>query len=130
MRDFRVTVSTSELLAKLRENRDRHGKMYKEAVEGFLKEAKTKLESKLELVGRGVIRDISVSLHPPTDYTSQYETTIGMLEMHQEDTIELDYDEYRCFVEDEWDWLSGWLTSNSRWSNTAATYSSSKKMVI
>ena len=128
MRDFRVTVSTSELLAKLRENRDRHGKMYREAVEGFLQDAKKQLEAKLELVGRGAIKNLSISLTPPSDHTNQYETAIGMMSMHQQDTVELTYDEYLCFVEDEWDWLRGWLVSNNRWSNTAATYSASKKL--
>lgn len=114
-----VTVPTTELLTKLKDNLEEHKKIYAEAVDGFKKHARGKLENVLELCdGR---QDVYIHIDAPKDYSEVYVSAIGMLEMHKDETIELDADTYRHLAEDKWDWMENFLTSNSRYSRTAAT---------
>lgn len=128
--DFEVTIKKGELLGKLRENRDRHVKMCKEANEGFLKKAREELKARLELAEKGCVKRLSITLTPPADHTAEYETAIEMADMHQGDVMVLDAATFRNLVQDEWDWVGGWLSQNRQYSTTASSYSSEKMHLL
>ena len=123
---MKVSVSKDELLAALRVNRERHGKIFTEAREGYIKRAKVAIERRMEELREGRLVSLDFHLAVPTDYTAAYDTAIRMLELHQDKTIELSAEEVRCLVMDEWDWLGNFLAINKAYSNMANDYATSK----
>jgi uncharacterized protein YpuA (DUF1002 family) len=113
---MKVVCNTSELLEKVKQNKDAHIAIVEEAKRGFAKKAQEVLENHLEKLKRGLLKDLRVSLTPPRDHTREYETIIKMLQLHKNTHIELNADEVRMFVEDRWDWTEDFLQTNSAYS--------------
>lgn len=114
-----VVCETTTILQKVMQNREKHAGIVAEAREGFLKKAKEVLEAEMGKLKEGKLKTLSVQLQPPADHTSEYDTVIQMLQLHTEDTITLDADGVRMFVEDKWDWTEAFLGSNAHYSGTA-----------
>jgi hypothetical protein len=113
-----VKVNTAEVLLKVRENYETHKKIVAEAKEGYKKEVEKKLKKSLKEVRSGKIVG-TIHLTAPVDYSKVYETTIRMLELHTESAIELDSQQVRNLVMDEWDWKTSFIGSNALYSDTA-----------
>jgi len=124
-----TTVRKNWLLDKLKENREQHGKCYKEAREGYIEVAQEKLLEKLEKLKEGKVTRLSFKLDVPTDHTSAYDTVIEMLEAHEREEVTLTAMEFRMFVQDEWDWMDSWLVANSHYSNLATGIAKAKGLV-
>lgn len=60
--------------------------------------------------------NLAFKLNVPKDFTKVYDTTIGMLSQHTGETVELNADEYRHLVEDEWDWTREFINTNYAYS--------------
>jgi len=116
-----VTCNREEVLEALKKNRAEHSQIVKEAVAGYLKKAKEAVKAKWDKLEEGKIVALQFSLRVPVDHTAEYNTVIKMLEMHKNETIDLNADEMRQLVEDRWDWTDTFLSSNSLYSQTAAT---------
>lgn len=105
-----VKVSKDELIKKITENRDSHKKLLEEALEGYQKLAVKKLESKIRAVKAGKkVRSITFDI--PQDYSKDYDRALKMLEMSVDKEIELDQNEFRQYVMDEWGWKQQFLMS-------------------
>ena len=115
-----VKVEREKLLDTLRKNRERHAKIVKEAQEGYKTKAIEALRSKLNEFTAGKIAYLQFNLQPPLDQTKQYDTAISMLEWSKDETVELESNEFRKLVMDEWDWMNSFLQSNSMYSTEAA----------
>jgi hypothetical protein len=115
-----VTCKTKEVLKKAKKSREEHAKIVKEARKGYLEKAQAALRERLQELEAGKLKALSFRLKVPSDHTSEYDTVIQMLEMHQPDTIDLNADEVRHLIEDKWDWTDEFLTSNALYSETAA----------
>jgi len=124
-----TTVDRERLLATLRENRGRHGKIVKEARESYVCKAEEALKERLAQIAKGKIVGLEFRLTPPQDFTEAYDTAIQMLEWTEDKTITLSAGEFRKLVMDEWDWLSDFLLSNSGHSRVAAEYAASKGLL-
>lgn len=118
--NLRTTVDREWLLAKLKENRDEHTEMFREAQAGYISTALARLKRASERLSAGEAVELNFRLTVPTDHTAEYTTVIGMIENHTEPKIELSADEYRMFVEDQWDWSENWFASNRGYSETVA----------
>jgi hypothetical protein len=123
--NLNVVCNTAEVLQKLKDNRDKHSLIVKEAREGYVAKAKAALKTRMNLLEKGEITSLSFDLQPPLNHTSAYNTVIKMLEMHTEATITLGANEVSQFIEDKWEWSKQFLGSNARYSNTAQIMSSS-----
>ena len=121
-----VTVLTLKTLETLRENKERHVQIVKEAREGYIKSAKEALAARMDKLESGEVVSLSFTLTPPQDYSKIYDVAIRMLDMHTENTIELDGTQVQHLVMDEWDWQQGFLTSNTRYSKMANDYTLEK----
>ena len=110
---FRTTCQTVFVLAKLRENRDKHARMVEAARAGYLKAAERELSKRLGLVREGKVVPLSFQLQVPQDFTTMYETAIAMLAAHQEAVVVLEADEFRNMVEDQWDWTQQFALVNA-----------------
>tara|TARA_Y100000310_G_C20672285_1_gene810953 strand:- start:1190 stop:1591 length:402 start_codon:yes stop_codon:yes gene_type:complete len=124
--DLKSTIPKEKLLDKLRDNRDKHAAIVKEAQEGYIDKAQQAIKKKLAELKRKNIVSLHFSLYPPKDHTEAYTTVIKMLEMSTDEHIVLTASEFRQLVEDEWEWTDDFLTSNSNYSVSAMTEARSK----
>ena len=123
---MKTTVSRVKMLETLRENRDKHALIVTEAQVGYLAAALKSVEKCRAALAEG--KQVSLSkyaLTPPADYRSAYDTVISMLEWSTDETITLAADEFRQFVQDQWDWKDGFILSNAAYSSTAQVIGSS-----
>lgn len=114
-----TTVAKDKLLATLKANLAKHSDIVREAREGYVKRAKAALESRLNEIRQGKVVALSFTLSPPQDYSEIYRTSIQMLEWNTEETVDLQPDEFKQLVLDQWDWRDNFLASNSHYSKQA-----------
>ncbi len=114
-----TTVDLDKLLVTLRGNLERHSKIVQEARDGYIEQAKEAVGRKLEELRQGKVVALAFSLSPPQDYSEVYRTTIKMLEWSTDRNVELQADEFRQLVEDQWDWSDSFIHSNAGYSATA-----------
>jgi len=124
-----TTVKKDWLLTTLRSNREQHSGCYQESLDGYVATAKAKLTSMLEKLKDGKATEITLHLSVPTNHTPEYDTVIGMLENNVGELITLSAPEYRMLVEDEWDWMESWLTSNAGYSASTRSLAQSKGLL-
>lgn len=99
-----IKVNKSELLGHLRTNREVHVEEYNNALIAYrgalikaFKEALKKANNLEDVNHR-------VDVIRPLNYLESYDNVISMLEWTTEDTIELDQNEFRQYVQDAWGW--------------------------
>lgn len=118
--DMKVKCDKNEVLATLRENRQKHSKIVEEARKGYVEKARKALTERMKELEKGKITPLRFDLVVPLDYTKTYNTAILMLECHQDASIVLTATEFRNLIQDQWDWSRSFYVSNSAYSGTAA----------
>jgi hypothetical protein len=108
-----ITAKTSDVLATLKTNRDRHTKIVAEARVGFAQKAKALLEEALKTVAQHNEHGLSLHLPAPVDHTQDYAVAIQMMEMHQSDLILMTQDQVKKYILDRWEWESHFVATNS-----------------
>lgn len=111
--NMKVTVSVEELLATVKGNRELHAANYKAAKEGFIILLGKELAKKMSDLEAGKKVDLYIKAQKPENYTKSYDEVIGMLEMSQAESLEIDQKQYRQLILDKWDWSERWSQSNS-----------------
>jgi hypothetical protein len=124
--NMQVTVRTEEALEALKKNRETHKTIVKEAREGYVKKAKKEILKRLEQLKDNKVVSLHFNLQPPQDYTKVYDVAIEMLRLHTEDTLDLNGDQVKHLMMDDWDWMEVFLVANRGYSSTARTYAASK----
>jgi len=119
-----ITVSKSELLDKVRENRARHRQVFLDSLEGWRKAALAKLEDTVRDLQGGRTPEIRFSLVRPEDHTRDYDRVIEMLEMDIDSEFVLDEQDFSQYVRDDWHWKRQWLQTSSSYAagSTIANY--------
>jgi hypothetical protein len=118
-----VTVKRDELLKRLRQNREKHQSVVKEAREGYVTKAKKLLADRMDKLASGKIVSLSFELQLPVSYVGSYDRAITAFEMHTGETIELSVDDVNHYIADAWSWKSSFITSNAVYSKLAADMS-------
>lgn len=116
-----INVNKDELIAIMKENRKAHHDIVVEAQAGFLARVIERLDEMLKLAASGKKIDINVGLTMPVDMTDEYDTVIGMLELDINPSVELDKQQYKNWVQDDWNWSKQFTTTNAYYSMTAAS---------
>ena len=96
--------------------------MVSEARAGYLVEARKQLKDRLAELDQERPVNLAFKLKVPKDFSTVYDTTIGMLEKHTGDTVELSADEYRHLVEDLWDWTREFIETNYAYSTSTRSF--------
>jgi len=117
-----VKVDKTKLLKILRANRDEHRSIFLESLDGYHKAALKALQERIE-DAKNNNKKVSLifALEQPQDQTKQYSRVIKMLEMSIDDEVKLTQQEFANYVMDDWSWMDQFLTSNSGYSQRAAT---------
>lgn len=121
-------VDRNDLLKQLRDNLTKHQAIVAEAKAGYLIEAKKRLEIMLQKVEKGEVFPLQSSLTVPPDHSEVYLNSIAMLEWNRDAFVELEADEFRQLVRDEWDWTDTFYGSSSAYSSLAREELTKKKM--
>lgn len=116
---IKTNVKRLEALQVLKKNRANHIEIVKEAKIGYIKSAQITLQDKLDQLKQGKTPSLNFNINPPIDYTAVYDKAIMMLEMHSEDTIELESNEFSNLIQDVWDWSNSFYGLNKSYSSTA-----------
>lgn len=112
-------VNKNNLLATLKENLAKHQEIVKEARAGYIEQSKKVLLAKLKEIKNSGVVSLQFNLNLPLDYSEVYQTSIAMLEWSNDETVELQADEFRQLVQDKWDWSRTFLLSNASYSKLA-----------
>ena len=102
-----VKLNKTELLGIVRENKSKHILAYKEAVDDYIKAARTIVNYNVDKINEGTVESISKCKSVPTapvSYEDEYSRAIRMLELSVENEIDLDADVFNQLVLDEWHW--------------------------
>lgn len=122
---YQVKVRKSKLLEKIKVNREKHIKEYKEACAGYKEAALAKvtevfeeLREKIADLKEGRVIELAMiqfSLDVPRSFEDHYDRAIGMLEMSVEDELQITADEYSQYVMDKWQWKQEFTTTTSNY---------------
>lgn len=112
---MRISVPVEVLLVSLEQNLAAHIKDRDEARANYKAKALEVLGGLKAKVEAGKVLDLykEIRLTPPVDNEDKYNTAIGMLKMHTEEQAVLDYEDYRNYIEDNWEWARQARSSNS-----------------
>lgn len=107
------TVDKPKLLTILKENRAKHIEKYEIAKKKFREAVVAKLEEHLLLAETGMKIHLHVQLSEPTLHVEEYDNVIGLLELCKDEEIEINWQDYKSYVKDEWNWSSQFVTSTA-----------------
>jgi hypothetical protein len=100
-----VLVSKSDLLSKLKSNRDNHAQEFKLSQQGYEASLLRRLQKMVSLMEKHQVPKLTFGDLPvPEDHTEDYDNAIAMLEMSTEQEIELTQRNFQEFVLDKWGW--------------------------
>lgn len=95
-----ITVKKSNLIAKIKENKENHIVEYERAVEAYKREAKRQLEAQMKALKNGSL-SVKVNLVAPVNKTEEYDKIASMFEWEQADIVILSQGEFNEYVLDE-----------------------------
>lgn len=100
-----IIVGKDNLLHTLRHNLGTHTANYQQAYKDYLTVIEHELTQLLMKVKAGEENlAIYVATRAPTHSINEYNRIISMLEWHEGDTIELDHQQFKEWVQDDWSW--------------------------
>lgn len=108
-----VKVAVSDLLAQLKVNKDKHVKEFNEAMIGYREALKKELHDKFLLASSNVDVKHNIDTVRPTSYETFYDEAIAMMEWTIEKEVELDRNEFKQYVQDEWSWKNSFAITAS-----------------
>lgn len=109
-----IKVKKTELLKKIRENKEKHVAEYNEAVVAYKAEALKQLKELTKKAQNGDLK-IELDLTHPQNKAEDYDKIITMFEMEVDEVIELQQDEFNAYIFDELDFSISAKMSNSRY---------------
>ncbi len=113
MNGITIQVSKDVLLKTLQTNHDKHAKEYDKAKRGWVKLFRKELVDKLATLDAGGKLELHITNQKPESHLDDYAEAIEMVGFHAHPTIELDQQEFRQFMKDDWNWKRLWAASNS-----------------
>lgn len=110
----KITVKKTDLMAKLTANRERHRKIFLEALEGYRQELLSLLEAHIDhLKSDKIPPHVVITLERPEDHTRDYDRVIAMLQMDVHPEVLLSEADFAQFAQDDWRWKRAWGIANS-----------------
>lgn len=113
MRDIKVDKQT--VITFLKNNREKHIALFAENYKKYRELCISYLSRRLDeskLNKRFQIYD-GCTPEEPSCYISQYDLAIEMLEMSVDEQVELNVQDFKKYIKDEWDWSYNFYNSSS-----------------
>ncbi len=118
MMDLEMDFNTKLLIKKLKSNKKKHIKEFKEAIAGF----KVTYQEELDKMRDYIINTLTPSLDKcpmaiylqiPQSHEKDYDTVIEMLEYSSSEQVVLNADQFKEYVLDQWGWSGQHHASNT-----------------
>lgn len=106
-----VNVKRGELIKVITRNRDRHVTQFEDAKVSYGKKLIDLLKRALAKARSGKKVVLPIHLPQPVSYEKDYDRALGMLKMSSDTSVSLSEENYRKYVEDEWDWKAHFLAN-------------------
>ena len=107
-----IKVKKSDLIVKIKENKENHIKEFEKAVDAYKKEAERQLMTQIARVQEGAL-DVKLDLITPVDNSDNYDKILEMFEWEVQDVVELEQSEFQEYVQDTTDFAVTARMSNS-----------------
>jgi len=124
-----VQVKKTALLKILKKNLRAHKRKSNEALKIYQEAYIAVMEKNLEIAKKTpaeIVPINQISLPVVQDHVTDYEKVIGMLELSVDETIELDFQEYNNYVQDEWGWSGGFNSVTMAYTSCSSSSSSTQ----
>jgi hypothetical protein len=117
-----IKVKKIDLIAAMEKNRAEHRAAFIKAQDAYRATVIKVLDEELQAAkhGRPFVLARITALVQPSDHTNDYERIIGMLNMDTGDIVELNQQEYKCYVEDDWGWMGQFANEVSNYGVSSA----------
>lgn len=102
----KVVVKRDKLQKIVQKNRDEHRDKFLKAQEGYREMVIEELDQMLSDARTGKPLRVSINMPAPQDHTDDYDTILNMLEYSVDENLELEYQEFRQYVENDWHWYT------------------------
>lgn len=99
-----VRLTKESLIARLRENRNKHREEFEAGLEVYREAVLKELEEWLEDARKGKRITAYTQLRAPEDHTTEYDQAIEMLEFSLDEELELSAEDFAQYVRDDWGW--------------------------
>lgn len=109
----KIKIYTTVLLAKIKENREKHNSLYQSAMIGYKEKLIATLEKMLSDAKEGKQIEKYIGLSEPIHNLKDYDRAIAMLETTLDTVIELDQEDFDNYFLDEWGWKEQFIQLNS-----------------
>lgn len=110
-----VKVKKSELIAKIKENKQKHIEEYNQAVIDYKNEANKKLTRMRKDLNTGKT-DLQFHMVEPVNKANEYDKLVTQFEWEQDEMVSLSQPEFSKYVHDEHDFAAFARMSNSTYS--------------
>lgn len=108
---MKITMDKNTVLNKLYSNREKHRATYADAKLGW--EVKMEEYSKQLAQWAKGGTDRPQEPHKPVNFMKEYDFLIEMIEAHREASIQLDEDDFKKIIKNEFSWSGYFATTNS-----------------
>jgi hypothetical protein len=126
---YSINVEVVNLLAKLKENREKHIDEYNNTMKLYRNVAIIKLQDALTAAKSDGEFNPNVDLKKPVSYEKEYNKAIAMLEATSDATVSITDDEFDNYYLDNWSWKHSFSSSSSSYSSMASSSSNSSKSI-
>lgn len=117
MNNITIKVKVADLINALESNKAAHLVDYVEAQKGYFESLIKKSSSNLKAAKAANFEyDYNINLAKPILLEKTYDQYIGMFKMTTTEFLDIDSEQYRCFVEDQWQQAIYAKTINSSYS--------------
>jgi len=106
-----VTIAVSDLLRKLKENREQHVKDYNEALDGWKILVAKELKEKQKTLQKTGDISFQFKSNKPTSYESEFDDIIAMMEWTTDKEVELEQSDFKRYVQNQWSWMNSFTAT-------------------
>ncbi len=108
-----LVIKRENLIAILKENKDKHHDNFVKAVVKYKEKAVEVLKQNIENISSGKKLRIYFTLPVPEEHTKDYDRAIHSLEIDARDEIKLSEQDARSYVDDFWGWSASYFANTS-----------------
>lgn len=109
----RIKVKKETVLETLKKNKKIHRDEFEDAMEGWIKKCKDKLQELIDGLNSENARSIKIEVYlpKPVSYEKEYDKAIKMIEYEIRNEIEISANDFGKYFLDEWAWKENFLSN-------------------
>ncbi len=106
-----ITVNKERLMETLDVNRAEHRVIFEKAQAAYREKVIEALDRALDDAKNGRELRTYIHLPVPEDHTDDFDRAIQMMQWAVGDEVELDEDDFQCYVQNQWGWRASFAAN-------------------